>query len=381
MKKISTTIIALLAVCSLFAQEKKDQTISAKLDSYILSNPQSAYTPSFAVDGKDCKVKNVILLIGDGMGLGAVSSSMYCNNGALTMTNLKTVGFVRTQSANNFTTDSAASGTAYATGQKTNNGYVGVDTEKNPIANIPEKLAPLGYACGVVTTDGMTGATPSSFYAHQGARGASDEIAADLPNSKLNFLSGGTTSTFEKFPFATQESIKKAFNVVFTKEDAAAAVDKGDRNIVFLPASTGDDRGDFLPATTELAIKFLSEKSKKGFFLMIEGAHIDHGAHPNKYDMTIRETLDFDKAVEAAVRFAEKDGHTLVIISADHETGGIALRSGSIEENRVQCAFTTGGHTPVMVPLFAYGPKSKNFSCVQENSDVSNKIVEILTKK
>lgn len=380
MKKLSLILVTLFCACSLFAQEeKKPDTISAKLASYTVAEPQGAYTPSFKIDGKECKVKNVILLIGDGMGLGAVASSMFAN-GELTMTNLHTVGFTRTQSANSFTTDSAASGTAYATGHKTNNGHLGVDTEKEPLANIPEKISPLGYACGVVSTDQITGATPGAFYAHQGSRGSTEEIAADLAKSKLNFASAGSTKFFNSLPMNTQDAIRKLFNVTFTAEDAAAAA-QGDGNVAFFPESTGDDRGNYLPETTEMAIKYLSKKSKKGFFLMVEGAHIDHGAHSNKYDTTIKETLDFDKAVEAAVRFAEQDGHTLVIVSADHETGGIALRNGNIEENRVQCTFSTGGHTPVMVPLFAYGPKSKRFSCVQENSDVSNKIVEILTNK
>ena len=380
MKRTAIILITLFAGCALFAQDaqKNSDTISAKLAKYTVANPQGSYTP--AAVKENAKVKNIILLIGDGMGLGAVSSSMYANGGELTMTNLKTVGFVRTQSANNFTTDSAASGTAYATGQKTNNGFLGVNPDKEPIPNIPEKISSYGYACGVVTTDPVTGATPAAFFAHQGSRGATEDIAADLPNSKLCFVSGGNEKSFNSLPFGTQESIRKVYNVTFTAEDAAAAAE-GDGNVAFFPASTGDDRGDFLPATTEMAIKYLSKKSKKGFFLMVEGAHIDHGAHSNKYDQTIVETLDFDKAVEAAIRFAEKDGHTLVIISADHETGGIALRNGNIEENSVQCAFTTGGHTPVMVPLFAYGPKAGIFSCVQENSDVSNKIVEILTKK
>lgn len=380
MKKFSVILITLFAACQLFAQEeKKPDSINAKLASYIVAEPQSTYTPSFKNDGKECKVKNVILLIGDGMGLGAVASSMYANDG-LTMTNLQTVGFVRTQSANSFTTDSAASGTAYATGHKTNNGYLGVGPDKEPLANIPEKISSLGYACGVVTTDPITGATPGAFYAHQGSRGATEEIAADLAKSKLSFAAGGNTKAFNSLPMSTQDAIKKAFKVTFTAEEAASAVE-GDGNVAFFPENVGDGRGDYLPATTEMAIRYLSKKSKKGFFLMVEGAHIDHGAHSNKYEQTIVETLDFDKAVEAAVRFAEQDGHTLVIISADHETGGIALRGGSIEENRVQCTFSTGGHSPVMVPLFAYGPKSKRFSCVQENSDVSNKIVEILTNK
>ena len=114
---------------------------------------------------------------------------------------------------------------------------------------------------------------------------------------------------------------------------------------------------------------------------MIEGARIDKEEHKNNYQGMVDETLDFDKAIEAAIRFAEKDGHTLVIISADHETGGVTLSMGVPEEGLIQGVFASRGHTPIMVPLFAYGPHSRDFSGTQENSDVSNKIFSLLTGK
>ena len=130
---------------------------------------------------------------------------------------------------------------------------------------------------------------------------------------------------------------------------------------------------------TRKAIDKLS-KNPNGFFLMVEGARIDKSAHSNDYSAVVREVLDFDKAVEAAIRFAEKDGNTLVIISADHETGALALRDGNIKEGKMKAMFVSKGHTPIMVPLFAYGPQSKLFGGVQENSDVSNKILQLLAK-
>jgi len=302
---------------------------------------------------------------------------MYANDG-LTMTNLKTFGLVRTQSADNFTTDSAASGTAYATGVKTNNGFVGMNTERERIANIPEILTPMGYACGVLSTDDLNGATPASFFAHQAARGDKEEIWADLPASPLVFASAGKQSTFEELPLATQEAIRKTFTVVYDPKDPAAAASS---RLVYLPKSVHLDRGDYLPATTEMAINYLSQRSKKGFFLMVEGARIDKHEHSNELPETLAETLDFDKAIEAAVRFAEKDGHTLVIISADHETGATILTGGDLETGFVRTVFASKGHSPMMVPLFAYGPHSRDFGCVQENSDVANKILGLLGAK
>lgn len=341
----------------------------------VYVDQQSTYTPDFKIDGSNAKVKNIILLIGDGMGVGAVNAAMYANGGMLTMTNLHTFGYVRTQSADNFTTDSAASGTAYATGQKTNNGYLGVNTEKERMANIPEKLAPLGFACGVVSTDDLNGATPAAFFAHQAGRNAKEDIWSDLPGSSLVFASAGTQRTFETLPIAIQESIKREFTVVYNPTDPAGT---SSNKLLYLPRTVGDDRGNYLPETTEMAIEYLSNHAKKGFFLMVEGAHIDHGAHANNTSQTVKETLDFDKAVEAAIRFAERDGHTLVIISADHETGATTLVRGEPADGFVSTVFASRGHSPMMVPLFAYGPRSKDFSCVQENSDVSNKIVAIL---
>ena len=369
-------LLAALVALGVSAQAQNKEVKAASGDYY--ATRQSAYTPSFDADGTNRRVRNVILMIGDGMGVGAVNAALYANGGELTMTNLRTVGFVRTQSADNFTTDSAASGTAYATGQKTNNGYLGMNPAKEVIPNIPELLAPLGYACGVLSTDDLNGATPAAFFAHQPARGMKDEIWADLPGSCLLFASAGTQATFEGLPFATQEEIRRRYTVVYDPDDDD--VEDSER-LLYLPKSVNLDRGDYLPATTEMAIEYLSERSRKGFFLMVEGARIDKSEHSNDFPGTVQETLDFDKAIEAAVRFAERDGHTLVIISADHETGATILSKADPQTGYALGVFASKGHTPMMVPLFAYGPHSREFSGVQENSDVADKILRLLGGK
>ena len=367
----------LFAPLWLGAQGTEPEEVKAYRGSVYVEQ-QSTYTPSFRIDGKNTRVRNVILLIGDGMGQGAVNAGMYANGGSLTLTNLRTIGYVRTQSADNFTTDSAASGTAYATGVKTNNGYLGKDPAKRNITNIPEYLAPLGYACGVLSTDDLNGATPAAFFAHQAARGDKEEIWADLPASSLTFASAGTQATFESLPLSTREAIQRRFKVVYNPADPAVATSE---RLVYLPKSVNLDRGDYLPATTELAIDYLSRRGRKGFFLMVEGARIDKCEHANDFEGTVKEMLDFDKAIEAAIRFAEKDGHTLVIISADHETGATILSRANPEDGFAAGVFASKGHTPMMVPLFAYGPRSGEFGCIQENSDVANKILQIFGVK
>lgn len=389
MKRILSIFMlwAAVAVMPLWAQEPIQKAavkeVEATVGQYKCAK-QGSYMPSFASDRTDRPVKNVILMIGDGMGLATVATAMYANGGELTMTNLQTTGFVRTQSADSFTTDSAASGTAYATGQKTYNNAVGLGADRNVIENIPEKLEESGIVSGIVSTDNLDGATPSAFFAHQAHRNMSKEIWADMPMSKLTFFSAGSQEEFEKQPSSTVSAILDNFTVVHSA-DAKKAIKKSKRLGYLPPASETTykvkGRGNYLPETTEMAIEYLSARSDKGFFLMVEGARIDKAAHSNDYGSMIEETLDFDKAVEAAVRFAEQDGNTLVIISADHETGAVSLRSGDMEKGKVKGVYVSRGHTPIMVPLFAFGPHSMDFSGMQENSDVSNKIVDLLLGK
>lgn len=377
MKKLSLFIV-MLALASAAGYAQGSHEIKARTGNTYAAR-QGSYTPSFKNDGSSRKVRNVILLIGDGMGIGAVNSAMYANGGELTMTNLKTMGYVRTQSADNFTTDSAASGTAYATGYKTRNGFLGVDTSAVALTNLPEKLAPLGYACGVVSTDELSGATPAAFFAHQRSREAAPEIWADLAESCLTFASAGSRKSFSSLPAKTAELISDSFEIVYSPDDEDIPESE---KLLYLPESVKyEERGDYLPETAGMAIEYLAQRGEKGFFLMIEGARIDKEEHNNNFDGMVKETLDFDKAVEAAIRFAEKDGHTLVIISADHETGAVTLGNCNPEDGYASGTFASRGHSPIMVPLFAYGPHSREFTGTQENSDVSNKIFSILSGK
>lgn len=351
----------------------------------LLNETQGSYTPSFENDRAERAPKNIILLIGDGMGLAHISAAMYANGNELTITNLQTCGFVRTQAAeDDFTTDSGASGTAYATGVKTHNAAIGVDVNDKPVKNIPEIIDGMGYVSGVITTDGIDGCTPSVFFAHQPDRHMSEEIWADLPGAKLSFISGGSWGAFEDQSYETRDAIEKRYKVVNSLDDVAA----GTRRIAYLPeksevSSIAKGRGDFLPATTEYAINFLNSHpdNEKGFFLMVEGARIDKSCHDNDFETAMLELLDFDKAVEAAIRFAEQDGNTLVIISADHETGALSLRGKDKKTGAIKGLFVSRGHTPIMVPLFAYGPMSLKFTGVQENSDVNHKIVELFSSQ
>lgn len=375
MKRICIAMLLLLFAGSVQSQE----IVKGEIRDVA---PQGSYTPSFKSDGSDKAPRNIILMIGDGMGLAHVATAMFANGGELTITNLRTCGWVRTTPAGKFTTDSAASGTAYATGAKTHTSAIGVGTDDRALENLPDRLFRAGILSGIVTTDGLDGATPAAFFAHQPDRHLSAQIWADLPASKLTFFAAGSAEAFEEQNYETRDAIEKKFTIV--KDLSEPRVAKASR-LGYLPAkavtaSVNQNRGDFLPATSDFAMRFLDLKTAKGkgFFLMVEGARIDKSAHDNDYPAVVREVLDFDKAVEAAIRFAEADGHTLVIVTADHETGALSLRDGNPAEGRMKGVFVSRGHTSIPVPLFAYGPRSQEFMGVQENSDVGRKIAQLL---
>lgn len=374
MKRFFIPVLALLAALPLQAQE----IVKGSIENVP---PQGSYQPTFKSDGAKKKPLNIILMIGDGTGLAQITSGYYANGGELTLTNLRHLGLVTTQSSSDFTTDSAASGTAWATGQKTYNYAVGVDEEKHPIPNIPERISEKGIISGVVSTDLLDGATPASFFAHQPNRGMAREIWADLPGSRLSFFAAGDKERFESMPQETRDAVQARFTVVNRLDDPRAAA--ADR-LGYLPTKVEagyivDGRTDFLPVSTRCAIDFLKNHAarKKGFFLMVEGARIDKAAHANQFESMVKEMLDFDKAIAEAIRFADEDGNTLVLISADHETGALSIADGAPEKGNVSGTFAATWHTAIPVPIFAYGPHAQDFIGVQGNDQIARRILEL----
>ncbi|MGS2737980.1 alkaline phosphatase [Sinomicrobium sp. M5D2P17] len=333
------------------------------------------YVPTYASDGKEIPVKNVILLIGDGNGLTQISSAVLANGGALTLTQLKNIGFIKTQSADDFTTDSAAGGTALATGEKTYNRAIGMGETEKPLRNITEFLSDNGFISGIITTDKITGATPSAFYAHRKDRSEASGIAEDLSRSSLSLFIGAGKEDFSN-------EINRHFDVSSSLEGLRQ--NKADRAGVFLSEGSLpgiiEGRKEVLAKAVAGGLKFLSSKEKP-FFLMAEGAKIDSYGHVNNTAGIVSEGIDFDRAVTEAVKFADKTGNTLVIITADHETSGFSIPQGNLKEKMIEGDFTTNDHTGVMVPIFAYGPYSGEFRGVYENNEVFHKIVRILKIK
>ncbi|MDF2552880.1 MAG: alkaline phosphatase [Chryseobacterium sp.] len=331
------------------------------------------YTPKFLYKNKNIPVKNVILLIGDGNGLSQISSSVLANNGQLTLTQLKNIGLIKTSSTDNFSTDSAAGASAFATGKKTKNRFIGIDSNGKAIENITEILSKKGFNTGVITTDEIIGATPSAFYAHQKDRGMEKEIAEDLSKSKLTFFAAGGKSKVSDIPqftiAETPESIgkNKAQRLAYYMSDnAVPSILKG--------------RGNILSDLVENGLQYLNSKNKP-FFIMIEAAQIDSGGHSNNTGTIVTEGIDFDRAITKAVQFADQNPGTLIIITADHETGGFSIPHGDLQTNTIEGDFTTEDHSATLIPVFSYGPQSETFIGVYENNEIFHKILKALKIK
>lgn len=318
------------------------------------------------------------------MGVAHLFAGLTANKGKLFIENCKYIGFSKTASSNRYVTDSAAGATAIATGVKTYNGAIGVDSNKNPVKNILEEVSEKGMGTGIVATSSITHATPAGFSAHQLNRNQEEEIAIDILNSGVDVFIGGGYDFFSNREDARDligELIQKGYTVEQELDNienfmgtklAGLTSPKGNGRVT--------ERGNMLPISTQTAIHVL-KKNKKGFFLMIEGSFIDSGGHANNTSQVIEEVLDLDKAVGRALEFAARDGRTLVIVTADHETGGMTVNDGSFETGMVKGEFTTSSHTGVMVPIFAYGPGASDFIGIMENTDVHSKIRKLLLGK
>lgn len=345
---------------------------------YVTLN-QHHVDPIPVFSGDNAEIKNIILLIGDGMGVSEVFAGITANNNQLYLEYANRVGFQKTKSKNKYKTDSASSGTSIACGIKTNNGFIGMDADSNAVENIIEIVSKYGKAAGLVASAKITHATPASFIAHVPSRKQYEDIAEYYITDLLDVFIGGGLDDFDKREDSRSllpDLESKGFQLVKTE----AELDRVKSGKVAGLLASGHmgrypERGEFLPKSTLKAIELLSQ-NPEGFFLMVEGSQIDWGGHDNDVGYVIEEMLDFDRAIGEALKFAAQDGHTLVIITADHETGGMSVHDANPQEGRLEGRFTTGSHSSVMVPVFAYGPGADAFMGIYENTETFYKMIE-----
>lgn len=328
------------------------------------------------------EVKNIILMIGDGMGLTHAYAAYTANRGKLNLERAQYIGLSKTYSADSYETDSGAGGTALSTGEKTHNRYVGLDTEGLPLPHILEMAEANGLSTGLVATSTITHATPASFIAHQRSRYKYLDIAQDFVNSGIDIFIGGGRLHFEDtVPDNVSEQLReKGYKIVYRLKD----IDPSDSsNIGCLAADDAlprisEGRGDYLPRATELALEKLGQ-NPQGFFIMIEGSQIDWGGHDNDPAYVIEETIDFDIAVGVAFDYADTHPGTLVVVTADHETGGLSIIDGDLETGRTELRFSTPDHTGIIVPVYAYGTGAGTFAGIYENTEINHKMVELFS--
>ncbi len=378
----SILIIGFVSFSGYSQEEYKDPKNKALNEVY----PGGAFyeVQNYAQPKRKKQPKNIILMIGDGMGLVQVYSAMTANGGHLFLENFKNIGFSKTYSSDNYITDSAAGGTALSSGIKTYNGAIGVDPDKKPIPNIRELAEKKGLKTGLVSTSAITHATPASFIAHASSRSSYEDIAADFLKTNIDVFIGGGIKNFEERKDKrnlSKELKVKGYQVLYNIEDIQK-VKSG--KLAGLTAQEHNapmpGRGEILVPATQTAINLLSQ-GKKGFFLMVEGSEIDFLAHENKTPGVVLETLDFDRAIGAALKFAASNGETLIIVTADHETGGMTLNGGDYKTGKVIGKFTTGGHTGIAVPVYAFGPGAEQFTGFMENTDIAKKMMKLLKLK
>ena len=366
------------------------------------------------------KVKNVIYLIGDGMGFGAVTSLLLSEDEVTGFEQASVIGLSETCSANNYVTDSAAGGTALATGTRTNNGFVGADPEGNQLTSVLRKAQAMGKKTGIVVNTTLTEATPAAFYAGVTSRKMVFDIAKQFTESNVDVAIGGGLDHFIARPDSldlTATLIEKGYDVFLNWETVlgtdsekfvgilplydlhrreenngtASAAEGQEVCLAAQLASLNEDVNAthlseptvYLEKATVKALDILSRNNKDGFFLMIESAIIDGYGHNNDSDGMIVEMKEFNRTLQNMIDYVNNNPETLLVVTADHETGGTGVYYNGHNpgnEGPVKLKFSTSGHTGTIVPIFAYGPGAENFAGLMKNIDVPKKI-EALMKK
>ncbi len=335
----------------------------------------------------------VILIIGDGAGASYWTAASLAAE-SLAVEQFPIVGLVKTEASNEKITDSAAAATAYASGIRTFNGALGVDPDTNTVATVLEVARDRGWATGLVATSSVTHATPAAFASHVPDRDMHLEIARQMADAGIDVLLGGGRGYFE--PADRPDGLDllatmAAEDAVIVGQDGFHGLDTD--SVTRLVGLFADDHlpGAFLrvpslPAMTAAAIEVL-DKDPNGFFLMVEGSQPDWLGHDGaRLDTVAAEMLDLDNAIRVALEYQRTHPSTLIVVTADHETGGLAIQysesgeshSGTTSERELEARYTGDSHSASMVPLFASGPGAERFGGIKDNMVIGRLLLEIV---
>ena len=360
---------------------------------FLINGCKSSTTVSYELAQNDKEFQeyptNIILLIGDGMGLTQISAAIYSNNNRLALAKFPVIGFHKSHAANELITDSAAGGTAIACGIKTNNGNIGTDQNGLSTISILEELDSMNFSTGMIVTSTIVHATPAAFAAHQSRREMYEEIALDYLDANIDLLIGGGRQYFQNREMDDRDLINEFENKGYLVMDQLYTTMNKikwplDKNLLYFTADkqplTVSGGRNYLSFAVRQGVQYLEQKSNKGFFLLVEGSQIDWMNHANDGRGVVMETLDFDRAIWEAIQYANRQGNTLVLVTADHESGGMSIEADS-RMNKLKYGFTTNGHTAAMIPVFAYGPGSTLFRGIYENTSIYHKMRAVLGLK
>jgi alkaline phosphatase len=320
--------------------------------------------------------KKIILLIGDGMGINHTTIGRFHFGGAdfnMGVDRMPIQGMVTNHSFNSLYIDSAASATAWATGTRTINRFIGVDPNKKSVLNITEFLASHAYISGLVATSSLTHATPAAHYAHVDSRYKEEEIAAQLMTSDIKIALGGGQEFFN-----LEENQNATFILNLDKLEETIS---GSKKVIGLFAQDGIERsiGPSQLTMSKSALSFLEKNSECGkYFLMSEGSQIDWASHDNDLPAMLVELADFNDTVNYMLDFASTRDDVLVIVSSDHETGGLTLLGQ--EKDYVISKWNTDSHSLNQVAIYAYGSGASQFAGKVDQTQIFTKIADLADK-
>lgn len=328
------------------------------------------------------KARNVILIIGDGMGLAHLSYLSYSADNQITVESFPVVGLQKTHSASHIITDSGAAATAMACGVKTYNSGIGIDSDSTPCRSLIELAKVQGKLTGIVVTSSIVHATPAAFIAHQRLRGFYEAIADNLVKLQVDYFVGGGRMYFTNRYSDDRDLVEELKALDYTisgydRKSFRTFSNRLDRRMAYftahaepLPYMQGRDG---LSEVVDHALRMLSSQGDNGFFLMVEASQIDYASHSNDEGYLLTELQDMNSAVKVAMEFAKLHEDTLVIVTADHECGDLVLQDTK-PDRKVNIEFMSRNHTSTMVPVFALGPGSEMFSGIYENTEIFSKI-------
>lgn len=356
MKRITFILLALVSLGMLSSCNKKEE-------------PQ-----------EPAKALNVIYMIGDGMALPQVYAAMLASGQEMTFSQFPYIGVVDTHSASNKITDSSAGGTALATDHKTRNGMVGMNPDSIPVRTVLETLAEQGKETGVVVTCYVTHATPATFYAKVPKRSNYEDIALQMAeNPYLNLIIGGGMKHFNQRKDSLNLVDRMVNELGWRVYDTLADIDVTCKKYAVMANEHhmphAAERGDFLPRAVETALQTL-DNAENGFFLMVEGSQIDFACHANDSTWMMEEMMDFDAAIQVALNYAKERGNTLVVVTADHETGGLTLPDPEGRYTNVVFDYSSRSHTCLPVMVYAYGPGAELFTGWMQNNELKERIMK-----